>query len=162
MNVLIGGILLCICSCVGFYVASGYRKKLLFIQDFKNFLDFVETNVMFTQDKISVLLESKKDSFHKEFLEFITNYLSNIQDVSSYLTKYVQEQKLLDKDTAELIANFMRELGRIDSTTQLQSIKQANEALSTHLTRTQDEQKKGTMSARLGVMGGLALFIIVL
>ena len=74
----------------------------------------------------------------------------------------MQEQKLLDKDTAELIANFMRELGRIDSTTQLQSIKQANEALSTHLTRTQDEQKKGTMSARLGVMGGLALFIIVL
>ena len=162
LNILLGTLLFIICALVGFRVASKYHKKLVFIQDFKTFLDFFETNIMFTQNEISTLLNEKKTAFHNEFNLFLDGYQKNLTNIKTYLDEWTSKQNLVDKDTAELISNFMQGLGRIDSTAQLEAIRQTKESLNTHLDKTREEQKKGAMSSRLGVMAGLALFIVVL
>ncbi len=162
MNFLIGAILLAICVFVGFKVASTYKKKLNFVTDFKSFLNILETNIMFTQDNLNKILTESKNTFHKEFSDFLTKYISNQQNSIEMLNKWKSEQNLLDNDTAEVVYNFMSNLGRNDSNSQLQAIKQSNEFLNSHMDKVSKEQTKGSMSLKLGIMGGLALFIIVL
>ncbi len=162
MNILFGTLLFILCAIVGFRVASKYHKKLVFTQDFRMFLDFFETNIMFTQNEISGLLEDKKASFHNEFNAFLSEYERNLANSREYLNNWTSSQTIVDKDTAELISNFMQGLGHIDSAAQLEAIRQTKDSLNTHLDKIREEQRKGSMSARLGVMAGLALFIIVL
>lgn len=162
MNFIIGGILLFICAFCGLRVADSYRKKLYFAQDFGLLLDLIETNLLFMQDDLKNFLESKKDGFHKDFSAFLDGFTQNLSDSSLYLQTWVAEERVTTKECAELLANFMQSLGRNDSATQLQTIKQTREILQAQLLKIQEEQKKGHLYSRLGVMGGLALFIIVL
>lgn len=162
MNVIIGGLLLAVSTFVGLKIADSYRKKLLFAQDFVGLLDLIETNILFMQDDLKKFLESKKDNFHKEFKAFLENFINNLNDSSVCLDNWKKEQNITSQETAELLVNFMKGLGRNDSTTQLQIIEQTKSILQKHLTQAQSEQKKGHLYSRLGIMGGLALFIIVL
>ena len=159
MNFIIGFVLLGLCVFAGYRVASSYRRKLNFVNDFKNLLNFLETNIMFTQDNLNKILTEKKDIFHKDFQEFLAKYL----DYQNILNEWKKEQNVVDSDTAQVVENFMIGLGRNDSESQIQSIKQAKEILNGHIEKvTKEQQSKGAMSMKLGIMGGLALFIIVL
>ena len=163
MNFIIGFVLLGLCVFAGYRVASSYRRKLNFVNDFKNLLNFLETNIMFTQDNLNKILTEKKDTFHKDFQEFLAKYLDYQQDCQNVLDEWKKEQNVVDSDTAEVVVNFMIGLGRNDSESQIQSIKQAKEILNGHIEKvTKEQQSKGAMSMKLGIMGGLALIIIVL
>ena len=162
MNFIIGGLMFLLCAFIGFKIANNYKRKLQFITDFKTLLDYLETNILYLQDTLEKLIRDKMESFHSDFKNFLKSYLQNLQNSTEFLEKWLKEQNLIDTETAEIIKKFMLELGRQDSTAQLQSIIQTNEILAKHTERAQGEQKKGYMSARLGIMGGLALFIIII
>ena len=162
MNFIIAGILFVICVFIGFKIASSYKRKLNFVNDFKSLLDYLETNILYLQDNLQKLINDKLNSFHADFKDFLQKYMGNLQNCEEFLGKWVQDQKLVDSETADIIKKFLLSLGRQDSSTQLQTIKQTNEILSKRIDFVQNEQKKGVLSAKLGVMGGLALFIIVI
>ncbi|MBQ7977290.1 MAG: stage III sporulation protein AB [Clostridia bacterium] len=162
MNILIGACLLVLCSFIGLKIADNYRKKLKFIQDFQGLLDYLENNILFMQDDLRKLLEDKKKNVHKDFSNFLSQFIQNLENCKHFLQEWKETQKIISQENAELIVNFMTGLGRNDSATQLQAINQTKEILQNQIKKVQNEQKKGLLSSKLGIMGGLALFIIVL
>ena len=119
-------------------------------------------NILYLQDDLQKLLKDKLDNFHIDFKEFLQNYMIDLQNSEKFLSEWGQKQKLLDMETLNIIQNFLFSLGRQDSSAQLQTIKQTNEIFSKRIDFLRTEQKKGVLSAKLGIMAGLALFIIII
>ncbi len=162
MNFIFAGLSFMCCIFVGFGCASKYKRRLNFVNDFKILLDYLEINILYLQDDLQKLLKDKLDNFHIDFKEFLQNYMIDLQNSEKFLSEWGQKQKLLDMETLNIIQNFLFSLGRQDSSAQLQTIKQTNEIFSKRIDFLRTEQKKGVLSAKLGIMAGLALFIIII
>ena len=158
------GLILCgLCVLVGIGIANSYKRKFTFINDFYAFLNYVELNLNFLQDNFYELLENKKTSFNTEFNGFLQDFPESFDKRKEYILNFNNDKKLLKQEELDCFLNFFMQFGRLDCYSQLENIKQSKQLVEEIVKRTKEESaKKGDLSKKLGLMCGLAVFIIVI
>ncbi len=163
MNFVIGLALLMISSFLGFALASGYKRRLKFLCDMDNFLMFLQGNCAFMQDSFLKVLSSQKSTYGQDFNQFLNNLDKNLNNREKFLGDWQNTQKIISKDEAKFIAEFLLNFGKLDSISQIEEIKSAKQNFTGKL---QSASKlvgtKGTMATKLGIILGIGLFIIVI
>lgn len=163
MNILLGAILLVAGILVGMGFSRGYKRKYLFLADFHMFLEYLETNFNFVQDSLKQVLLNRQTVYNKDFNQFLASLSENIENIQPFLQKWSKEQKILNDEEAVIFVKFFEQLGRLDCETQMESIRQTKASLINFVNKANETHtKKGKLSTQLGLMAGLALFIIVI
>ena len=143
------------------FVAFGlflYKKSLKKQKFYVNFLQFcqnAQTEISFFQNKIKNILD--KQEFDGDFLKVLKAYESgNIKTVLDEIT-------YLQKDEKERILLFFSKLGRTDSKTEKSEIQTFIKYLEEKIENIKNNgMKKSGLKAKLVVMLGLCLFVIML
>ena len=162
MNLLLGFVLLIGSTVLGFAFRGGLKKTLRFNQDFYNFLKSLESNCAFRQDTIKVLLASQKECYGADFNAFLAELEKNL-DNKEFLAQWQGEQKVTSPDVAREIANFLNSFGKLDCEAQINAIKDTRNNFEILLDKSrQKENIASPIYSKLGIICGIALFIIVL
>lgn len=163
MNWLIGAMLMILSTLVGYATAHAYKKSYTFINDFCSFLQFLESNCAFLQDSLKNILENCKAMYNTDFNAFLTGLYQNLDSKEEYLNNWKNSQKIISKDEATKICDFFSQFGRLDCDTQISAIKSSAENFA-KVKQVWGEKvnKKGSLTTKLGLVCGVALFIIVL
>lgn len=161
MNFLISFVLLIVATLIGFAFASGYRRRLRFLQNMDSFLQSMLSNCCFLQDSVKRVLDNQKGTYGADFNHFLSELNDNLDKRDVFLLKWQNTQKIISDDEAKFVVDFFLNLGKVDSFTQVDDIKNSKQTLQEKL---QDSKQlvnsKGTMSIKLGIVMGIGLFII--
>lgn len=162
MNFVIGLALLLLASLFGIGIANGYKRRLKFLCDMDSFLLFLQGNCAFLQDSFRKVLTSQKSVYGIDFNQFLSDLETNLDKRDKYLSEWQSTQKIISKDEAKFIAEVLLNFGKLDSSSQIEELKNAkrnwNEKIQSARVLT---NSKGTMATKLGIILGIGLFIIV-
>ena len=148
MNLLLGIMLLCGASVVGVWVANRFRQDLTLAHDFERFLIAFETNLSFSRGTIAEFVKSVSNGLSPQFRAILSDNTA---------LSFVRNEEL-----RALFRVFFTSIGRTDATTQLSQIQETKRLLNDLNYSLKKNEKQGALSQKLGVLGGIGLFIIVL
>lgn len=163
MNFLLGVAVLVGSVVLGFAISCGYKKSHSLLDDFYKFLEYLEGNCAFLQDSVKKILSTKRGAYGSDFNELLQGLATNLDDKERFLGEWQAKQKLVTSEQAQFIVEFFMQLGRLDCDSQITAIKNAKSNFLVHLQKSmQKTTEKSLLSTKLGVICGIALFIIVL
>ncbi len=161
MNFLIGLGLLFAATLGGFAISNGYKRRLNFLNDMDSFLGYMQGNCAFLQDSIKRVLVTQKAAYGDDFNKFLSEMLDNLDKREAFLGEWQTTQKIISSDEAKFVVEFFSNLGKLDSFTQIDAIKNAKSSFEEKLQKSKElVNTKGTMSVKLGIIMGIGLFII--
>ncbi|MBR4270074.1 MAG: hypothetical protein IKQ31_00115 [Clostridia bacterium] len=148
MNGLLGVSVFIISCFLGVKKAAVLRNNLHFAEDFLALINRMENNINFEQKSVKQVLLEQENLSRNDFKKFLQNYNPN----------YVEQNDELRK----LANSFLDSVGRGDKHTELALLKQTKFALMPLLAKQQENQKRGYLATKLGVLVGLGLCIMVI
>lgn len=143
-------------SLLGFQISKIYSNKENFYSELNNFITFLIGEISFLKTDLVKITEEYKSS-HQIFNKF----LENLKNILLFESEFKNIDILNEIENIEL-KNFVTNLGKNDSATECDKLKNFLESFKTKLDETREQNKKyGTMIKKLGVLGGFLLCIIV-
>ena len=128
-----------------------YVIKKMFYEDFTYFLSLIENEVNFSQNSITYVFNNFQNKRH------FFNYASNKFYKNEYKNKIMTESEKSDFD------NFFNNLGKLDKNTQKDALLFAKNSVNKAYDKAkEDESKKSPMYFKLGILTGIAIFIILI
>jgi len=156
MNVIIGLVVFVCILYIGWFFYQKTRKKAIFYNNFLQFCELLETEIGFFQNKLQQILE--KNSYGKDFSSALKNFAEKHN-----LEEWGASQNLLKENELQELKNFFNKLGRVDSSTQTNEIRNFKKILEEKIEDIKTIQmKKSKMTFSLSVMLGLLAFIIII
>lgn len=145
------------CGYVGFVISLYYKKRERFFSDLVDFLQHAKTEIVFFQNRLTHIFLSFECG--SELGKILKNRAGQIDGKETCVKKPV----FLSDNEWQWIWGFLENIGRCDAQTEAEGIEQMIEKVVQTKTHSQVETKtKGTMAAKLGVVIGLAIAIIVI
>ncbi len=147
---------------VGLALANGYKKNLSFILDLSQFMEKLESNFTFQRDTLTTILKNNKSNFGPEFNSFLNEYESNLNN-PDFLSTWSKNEKSIPKEIKSFVVDLFSSLGKSDCQTQVSLISTSRKELDLLLEKSRKKVNgEANLSQKLGVVLGLALFILVL
>ena len=154
-----------ICSYMGFALSKYYINRKKFFVELNLFLNSMNLDISFNQEKLEILLEKNIQSINlKELKTLINNYLSCLKQKQS-----VEGEKLFDgitllkKGEKEYLLNFFKGLGRFDCENQAKEFEKYFKVIESSIEETSKEAYKySSLYIKLGIIFGLFLSLILL
>jgi len=156
MNLFVGVAIFGCILYIGWFFHQKTRKKAIFYNDFLQFCEMLETEIGFFQNKLEQILE--KNSYKKDFSAVLKNFSEK-----NNLEEWGAVQSVLSEDELKELKNFFSKLGRVDSITQTNEIRNFKKILQEKIENIKTVQlKKSKLIFSLSVMLGLLAFIIII
>ena len=152
MKVLLGIILVCLSTLLGYILAGKFAFRKQFYDDYCNFNNIFKQEISFRQTTLVSLVKNKNSG---DFYCVLRNY---VQD-----NEFVFNKTYLKKDEIEFFHNYLKTLGTGDKNTQIEFIDRTNIVILEKQKKcVEDEKKYKALYVKLGFLFGLILFILVL
>ncbi len=132
-------------------ISFKYVNKKCFYEDFMNFISLMENEVNYSQNSIAFVFNNfdKRRSFY--------NYATQKFYKNEYKNKIMSETEKADFD------NFFENLGILDKNTQKEMLLYAKNSVSKSYEKAKSEELKySPMYFKLGILTGIAIFIILI
>ncbi len=161
MTALIGFVLFGCITFIGMNIYNSYKTRKIFYDDFILFLQNLDAEIGFFQNKLNQIFDAK--IYHKDFQNLIISAQKSIYSLENNLNDWFKNQSIINDEQFFHIKEFFLKLGRLDVTTQKKEIENLKNYLEECILIVKDElNKKGKLSFNLSIMLGLAVFILVL
>ena len=153
MNILLGAIVLCICTYFGYLYGQKYVEKRKFYEDFSSFNKKFINEVSYSMKTLPQIIA--KENNNQLFYKTINNYVQ---------TKTVTiNEKFLTDDEKNYFKNYLETLGSSDRDSQLSFLNASLNTINEYLSLAQkDEKKFRSLYLKIGFLIGLIAFIALL
>ena len=149
---------------IGFGIAGSYMERKKFFFSFNNFLELIKSDINFSSKKIGQIIdETILICRDKNFLQLLKNYKNEIKN-----NLQIEKENLffniniLSEQEKESIYLFFKRLGRVDISSQTESINQIKNKCDEYYKQAQDEYKKyGSLYTKLGIVFGAFVALII-
>ena len=156
MKIILIAILFSSVSFLGFQISKVYSNKERFYLELNNFVNYLISEISFLKTDL-VKISENYNCTNSVFSEF----LNNLKNKLLFETEY-KNIDLLNENENLIIKNFVDNLGKNDSATECDKLKNYLENFKQKLSETREQNKKyGSMIKKLGALGGILLCIIV-
>ena len=153
MNMMLGLIILCVCTYVGYNLSKKFTLRTKYYNSFLNFNKKLQNEISFTQATLFDILEDKRED--GDFYWCVATYLSN--NKFEFVGKYIKDEEL------DFLNNYLKTIGKSDKDTQINYLKSAEKTIEEKLSLSSYEEKRyKTLYIKLGFLIGLIAFIILL
>lgn len=158
------GLIVAICTYIGFYKSKKFSNRVKNLKDFKSALSIFRSKIEFTYEpikdifeEISKVIYQDNENIFKFFCE------SKIQDVTIAWNEAVQNTKLeFTNDDKEILIVLGKMLGKTDKTGQISQIDLVDNFLDKQILDSEEEKRKNEkLYKTLGIIGGLIIAIIL-
>lgn len=168
MSVRIIGAILIIagCSSVGFMMAYSYRREIMILSEFSDFLNFLECELQYRTPPISYVLkhfsDNRKGTLSSFFQQLSKELESQIRpSVESCITAALSKASDLPKQTQYYIKKLSQTLGRFDIEGQVLEIQALQNEVTQKLNQLRVDQNSQTKNYKtIGICAGAALAIL--
>ncbi len=143
-----------------FYVY--YKARQCYYQNLCDFCTYLQSQIGFLKTDIYNLVEQRKNTYKKEFLKTLECYQKALKSTNfrEDMQKTMMTNLLLDPEKAKII-DFFDMLGKTNQMDQLSQISACKAEFESKLSSvSQETQKKGTTSFKLGILLAIAIFVI--
>lgn len=153
MRLLLGIVAFILCVLLSVFLASKYKDRKDFYNDFLSFNKLLIKEVGFGQKTLFNIIDEMKSN--SVFLNKLKNKFYN---------KEINEDKsLLKKDEQTFFNEYVSNIGTSDKASQMEYLKSVSEYLQENLVITQEEYKKyNTLYIKMGILIGLIVLIIII
>ena len=153
MRLILGCVILCLCTYIGYFLSQKYVKRKEFYQDFISFNNKMKNEVSFFQNTIDNII--KKSENDGDFYKYLLNK-KNI-NVCDYKCEY------LTTEENKYVKNYVKELGTTDKDSQLKYFDIVDDDISKIYEKVEsDEKKYKVLFLKLGFLFGLIILIVLL
>lgn len=164
MRLILGGILCFCCGFIGVSLNIYYIKRHKILSNGISFIEYLIGEIKFLNLKLSEIIENYCIDKKGVFLDLCKNYLELIKSGTcdkSNIEKLVNINYLKKQDKINLIMLFDN-LGKSDCENQINFLSNYLQKMKLSAESSKKEQQTyGIMSYKLGILIGIALFIIV-
>ena len=151
MKILIGFLVIVICTILGNLFSQKYRLKKNIFVDFEGFNTKLKNEVMFSHDTLWSIFSTIDDG---EFKNALKIFLESGQ---------VVKIKCFDVNEQDFFTNYLKNIGNFDGRTQLNFINSIEGRLKEYLsTSINNELKYKNLYLKLGLLVGLIVFILLI
>lgn len=152
MKIILGIILVCLSTLLGYILSGKFTFRKDFYNDFYVFNDKLKQEVSFRQTTLISLL---KNCGVNDFYVVLRNYIQN--NVFSFNKTY------LNKDEILYFENYLKMIGNGDKNSQIEYLDRINvDLIEKRKQMIDDEKKYKILYIKLGFLFGLILFVLVL
>lgn len=152
MKLVLGIILVCLSTLIGYILGGKYSFRKQFYADFYNFNNKLKQEISFRQATLTALL---KECNSTDFYCALKNYIEKNQ--------FNFEKTYLQKDEIEYFYNYLKILGTSDKNSQVDFLDEINMSVLEKQKQSAVEEKKyKALYLKLGFLFGLILFVLVL
>lgn len=152
MIIILGIVLVFVCSYLGYCFSVKYRDKRIFFQDLYNFNNNLLSEVSFGRNSLKKILKDKDKSLFYGLVNDIT--INN---------KKVEKNKNFNDAEWGFLLNYLEKIGQNDSETEKNFLTSVKEKIYSELQNSiLNEKKYKSLFIKLGFLIGLIIFIILL
>ncbi|MBQ4100820.1 MAG: stage III sporulation protein AB [Oscillospiraceae bacterium] len=149
---------------VGFLLCERYKKRMVELSCYLDFLNKIETEMRYTNAEIGRIIEFviSNDDKSNFALNMRENHTSkNIIEKWQEFSVLGKNKSILTENDKQLFLNFSEFIGKTDLEGQLKSFTILKEKVRANLSHATDDYKnKGNMYRQLFMFGGIGLSII--
>ncbi len=161
MNFLLGLALCTLSIIVSTMISNSTKNKQQFFCDFASFVQSFCANCSYKKQVFWEWLKTQQGIYSSEFNQFLVGLNSDI-DIKKYVIEYSQKRKF-DISESDILVRFFEALGHFDEGTQLVIGQATQQQIMTYCdSKRENTNKQSILTKKMGIMCGLALFIIVL
>lgn len=143
-------------SLLGFQISKVYSNKENFYLELNNFVTYLIGEISFLKTDLVKISENYKSNN-----SIFKNFLGNLKNKLLFESEYINIE-ILNETENIMIKNFVDNLGKNDSATECDKLKNVLENFKIKLDETREQNKKyGSMIKKLGVLSGFLLCIVV-
>lgn len=155
MNLIIGVIVLIVCTFIGYRLSQKYKLRRVFYDSFVSFNKRVVSEVSFAQlSLVNIVKEYSEEK--NDFYKAVGNYFIEGKD-TGVIMKYLSESEI------KSFKNYISVLGNVDKNTQLNFLNGVQPELDEKLKNAVEEEKKyRSLYIKLGFLFGLIALVILL
>lgn len=157
-KILLGCIVVIICTFTGVKLAEKYKLRRLFYSEFIKFNRLFYDEVSFTKKTLPKII----DSFEKtnNFGRFINDYFNELTSEVSMNYKYLW---FLSNDEQRELFNYFSTIGKTDANSQIELIKAFDDKLKNTFTRVETEERKyKTLYTKMGFLTGILILVLII
>lgn len=156
-------------STLGFALARDCSRRPNELRLLQAMLQMLENEIAFMSNYLSVAFQNISESIKNPVSEIFSNTVVNLKEynmnASEAWTLAVEEMKSkisLNREDKEILISFGKMLGNSDSEGQIKNIRLTLNQLKLQEQKAEESKKKNeTMYRTLGILGGIALVIIL-
>jgi stage III sporulation protein AB len=169
---LIGSIMVITSSSIlGYLVSKEYSKRPSQLRELQVLMQVFENEISFLSSVLGNAFEKVYKTGKSEVREFFYQTIKNLENNSGYGACKAWEKAVMDnikrtslnKEDEEILLQFGRILGSTDKDGQISNIRHLMSQLKLQEQKAEEMRKKNeTMYRKLGLLGGIAIVIVLL
>lgn len=155
--------IIAVCSYGGFFYSKKYRRREKFYFDALNFCNAYKANLGFLKLSLNELCAAFKADNSGDFADFLCNALNGEITAECEVKDNLSCLTFLSAEQVNFINRFVAILGRGDASSQSLQAEGYKQQIETYLKQAKEERaKKGVLCAKLGIVTGVFLSILII
>lgn len=155
MRMILGIVVIVLCTCFGYILSLKYRKRCKYYTDFSDFNILLKKEVSFSQRTICELVDLKIKDNESDFYLVLNNVISG--NNSKIPLKYLSEGE------RNFFLSYCKNIGSLDKSSQLDYLEVVQRDVDDGKEKAnKDEKKYCSLCVKLGFLIGLIFFIILI
>lgn len=155
MKMILGIVVIVLCTCFGYVLSLKYRKRHKYYADFSDFNIALKKEVSFSQHTICELIDIKTSNNESDFYLLLNNVISG--------KNFEISLKYLSENERRFFFSYCKNIGSLDKLSQLDYLETVQKDIDDGKEKSdKDEKKYCALCIKLGFLIGLIFFIIII
>lgn len=156
------GLIIIICSYLGFLKAKSYENRVFELSNFQNSLLMLKNKIEFTYEPINTIFSDISKTIYENKNNIFLEVLKKDGEISKIWSESINEIRNITTEDKEIIKMFGKTLGKTDIKGQVSQIELSLNLIEKQIQKAEIEKNKNSkLYKTIGVICGMTICIIL-